>query len=376
MKEKLLMTLQLLVKIPKRSLGLLPLPAVPKSAFLKSVTLGFILLFAVSANAQLTETFESGIPASWAQLNDTPGLSSWTTSTDGYLSAGAAFMNPASDNVGEGNIARYYLISPLTTIPADGQLRFYTKQGDLINHGTQFEVRLSTSTQTDLSSFTVLLESYTEATLTTTSGYEEKVIDIPVDIIPGAQVYIAFVLVNTQTASTPTVDTWLVDNINLQTEVPCDEVAPADVTATNITPSAATLNWTHPTATQFEIQVLPVPQTPGPVGTPTDNSFDVTGLDPNTQYNVYIKTLCSSSGSDWSEPFSFTTLRLGTSCPFPIVIPDNGATYTLADNLSVFAHAGAPTYTTIGSDCFLQALLKTSLTEIKYSLAIRLQKMA
>src|SRR5690606_651127 len=169
------------------------------------------------------------------------------------LSAGAAFMNPASDNVGEGNIARYYLISPLTTIPADGQLRFYTKQGDLINHGTQFEVRLSTSTQTDLSSFTVLLESYTEATLTTTSGYEEKVIDIPVDIIPGAQVYIAFVLVNTQTASTPTVDTWLVDNINLQTEVPCDEVAPADVTATNITPSAATLNWTHPTATQFEI---------------------------------------------------------------------------------------------------------------------------
>ena len=167
----------------------------------------------------------------------------------------------------------------------------------------------------------------------------------------GQQVYIAFVLVNNQTASTPTVDTWFIDNVSMQTLVPCDDVLATSFTATGITPVSATLNWTHPTATQFEIQVLPTPQTPGPVGTATDNSFDASSLTPGTVYNVYIKALCSSSSSAWAGPFTFSTLKMGTSCAYPIVIPDDGGIYTLADNLETYQNP-AVIYTTQGSNCF------------------------
>ncbi|WP_313804804.1 choice-of-anchor J domain-containing protein [Flavobacterium sp.] len=352
MNENLLMTFKLLVGLSK-------------SLVRTSLAMLFFLLGTLAVNAQLgPENFEAGIPATWGQNNSMSGLSTWTTSTDGYLSNGAAYLNPTVDNVGQGNTANYYLITPLVTVPTNGQLRFYTKQGDVVNHGTQFEVRLSTASQPDLSSFNIVLQTYTEATLTTTAGYEEKVIDLP-DGIAGTQIYLAFVLVNNQTLAIPTVDSWFIDNVHLQTEVPCDPVLAADVAISNLTPVSATLNWTHPTATQFEIQVLPSPQAPGPVGTLTDNSFDVSSLNPGTQYNVYIKTHCASSTSIWAGPFPLNTPRLGTLCSFPIVIPDNGGTYTLADNLSAFQFPSGPTYTTLGSNCFASNVTQNQLNGSK-----------
>lgn len=337
----------------------------PGDGYWKVLLPMLFLLLTLKGYSQLAnQDFESGIPATWTQGNSVPATTAWTTSTNGYLSSGAAFMNPTSDNIGNGNTARYYLITPLTTLPTNGQLRFYTKQGDLLNHGTDFEIRLSTAAQPDLSGFTTVLQSYTEANLTTTSGYEEKVIDIP-DGIEGLQVYIAFVLVNHQTASTPTVDTWLIDNVQVQTQVPCDPVATSAITTTNLTPNSATINWTHPTATQFEIQVLQSFETPGPVGTQTDNSYDVSSLLPATQYKVYIKTICPTSTSTWAGPFNFTTPRLGTLCTYPIVIPNDGNTFTFSDNLNTFAFTGAPTYPNPGTSCLSPAVTQNYLNGAK-----------
>lgn len=341
--------------------------SVPTGILGKVLCLLLVFLFSSTGYGQLAnQDFESGIPAGWAMVNSTPGTTAWSTSTNGYQgSNGAAFMNPSTDNIGQGNTARYYLITPLTTIPANGQLRFYTKQGDLVNHGTQFEIRLSTAGQTDLSGYTTVLGSYTEANLTTTSGYEEKTINIPTDITPGLQVYIAFVLVNNQTATTPTVDTWLVDNVQLQTPIPCDPVLAANFSTANLTPVSATLNWTHPSATQFEIQVLPVPQTPGPVGTPTDNSYDAINLAPGTQYRVYIKTICPTSSSTWAGPFTFTTPIIGTLCNYPIIIPDNGNPFTFTANLNTFAFAAGPTYPNQGSSCLPSTVTQNYLNGAK-----------
>lgn len=351
MNEKLLVTSGFMCKPRKLQKMLFNRVVIANKHIMQIFFILFALLFALNANAQLpTQDFESGIPATWAQGNSAASLSSWTTSTDGYLSNGAAFLNPTTDNVGQGNTERYYLITPLTTIPANGQLRFYTKQGDLVNHGTQFEIKLSTAAQPDLNGFTTTLETYTEATLTTSAGYEEKVIDIPDAIAPGLQVYIAFILVNNQTLTTPTVDTWFIDNVSMQTEVVCDPVLAANFSTTNITPVSATLNWTHPTETQFEIQVLPFPETPAPTGTVTDNSYDAGSLIPGTQYRAYIKTLCASSSSEWAGPFTFTTPIIGSTCAYPIIVPDTGTVYTYSANINTFGNPSV-TYSNQGAGC-------------------------
>ena len=142
-----------------------------------------------------------GIPGSWAQANNTVGTTPWTISTDGYMSSGAAFIDPSAENIGLGNTSRHYLITPLVTVPANGEIRFYTKQSDAADHGNIYEVRLSTAGQTDITGYTTVLATYTEAQLST--AYEEKVISIPGSIAPGLNVYIAFVLVNNQPGAAP-----------------------------------------------------------------------------------------------------------------------------------------------------------------------------
>ena len=367
MNGKLLITARLLLaKFLDFSPGSCQQP-LHKSIGRKTSLLMFFLLLAITGHAQLTlQDFESGIPANWGTAIGTPGTTNWTTSTNGYLgSNGAAFLNPTSDNIGNGNTSRYYLITPLTTVPPNGKLRFYTKQGDLLSHGTEFEIRLSTASQPDISGFTTVLQTWTESTLTTTSGYEEKVVDIPSGITPGIQIYIAFVLVNHQTASIPTVDSWLIDNVQLETAQVCDPVLATTFTATGLTPYSANLAWTHPTATQFEIQILSGAQTVGPVGTPTDNTYTAPSLTPGTAYRAYIKTSCSSSSSTWAGPFNFTTPIVGTSCAYPLVVPATGAPYTFAANLSTFAFSGAPTFPNPGTSCLPASVTQNYLTGAK-----------
>src|SRR5690606_13278398 len=44
----------------------------------------------------------------------------------------------------------------------------------------------------------------------------------------------------------------------------------------------------------------------------TANSYNLTNLDCNTQYQFYIRQDCTVNESDWAGPFSFTTL---SQCP-------------------------------------------------------------
>lgn len=312
--------------------------------------------------AQLaTQNFDSGIPGTWAQANNGVGTTPWTLSTDGYAgSTGAAFIDPSAENIGSGNTARYYLVTPQITVPANGEIRFFTKQSSTTDFGNVYEVRVSTASQTDINSFTTVLATYTEAQLNSTSGYEEKVVTIPGSIAPGLNIYVAFVLVNQQVGATPNADTWFIDNVSLQTAQVCDPVVATTITTTGITNTAATINWTHPTATQFQVIVqeatLPAPtaSTTGTAvtGTGTAFTYPAGGLTASTAYKVYIKTICSQSASAWvtTTANTFSTVALGSSCAFPIIVPATGAPYTFTGNLSTFANA-AVTYTTQGSSC-------------------------
>src|SRR5690606_16521293 len=93
---------------------------------------------------------------------------------------------------------------------------------------------------------------------------------------------------------------------------PCD--TPTNLTATNITSVSATLGWTSD-GNNFDIEWGTQGFTQGSGTTVTGitaNSYNLTNLDYNTQYQFYIRQDCTVNESDWAGPFSFTTL---SQCP-------------------------------------------------------------
>src|SRR5690606_5879813 len=93
---------------------------------------------------------------------------------------------------------------------------------------------------------------------------------------------------------------------------PCD--APTNLTATNITSVSATLGWTSDGAL-FDVEWGVAGFTQGSGTTVTDittNSYDLTNLDYQTQYQFYVRQDCTLNESDWVGPFAFTTL---SQCP-------------------------------------------------------------
>ncbi len=324
-------------------------------SLLKMKIFSFIFfLIAISGYSQLAvENFEGGIPPpSWALFQNAVGNSSWGISSDGYLGGNAAMINPASENIGAGNTAEYYMVTPLVTLPANGEIRFFTKQGNVTDNGTIYQLRLSTSNQLDINGYSTVLQSWTEAELNTGSptSYEEKIVPIPNSIVPGLNVYIAFVAINTQSGVSPSGDSWFVDNVKVIES--CVDISSSDVTFNNVTLSGADIAWTHPTATNFEIQLLPAGGTPAATGTTVSGfSYSFSSLPANTDYDVYIKSYCPNSYfSNWAGPFSFSTLQFGDTCGTPLVISNLIAPYISTDNLNNFATSGVE-MTTPGSGC-------------------------
>jgi hypothetical protein len=323
---------------------------------LRSALGTFILLLANFSYGQLsTENFNSGIiPSSWAVISNQTVANNWVpTATGGLQSTGAATVNPASNNT-VGKTAEYFLITPQVTVPTDGEFRFYAKQGSFSNKGTVYQLRVSTANQPDLSSFNVVLQTWTEAGVnpmnTNATTYEQKI--VPVPTIAGLNVYFALVAITNQTGTSGTSgDSWFVDNVRVITACP----AVTGIT-TSLTSNSATINWTHPTATTFGVEVVANGAGHSPNGTSvTGTTYTATGLLSNTKYDFYIITNCDAdTSSSWAGPFSFTTNQAGLNCTAPIVIPSNIITtpYILNSNLNQFYTSDYPALTTVGSNCF------------------------
>ncbi|MCB0445573.1 MAG: fibronectin type III domain-containing protein, partial [Gelidibacter sp.] len=314
----------------------------------------FFLLTTKGFSQLANETFESGIPATWTLFENGAGTSTtWLPTADGYLGSNAVSINPSLDNIGDQNTAQYFLVTPQFPVPENGEIHFYTKQGSEVDHGTQYQIRLSTAAQPDINGFNVILQSYTESNLNIGSQttYEEKVVEIPSSIPAGLNIYIAFVATNTQNGATPTGDEWFVDNVSSLTG--CIEVADTDFNIDNITVEGAELTWSHPEATNFELQVLPEGGTPAGSGIPVSGtSYTLSNLDEDTSYDIYIRSICSNNTiSEYSGPFNFKTLKYGLSCDSPIVLTDiTTAPYVLIDNLANWANPDV-VYSTQGSNC-------------------------
>ncbi len=311
------------------------------------------LMFSGKGYAQLNESFNSGIPGAWTIFGNGVGASNWSATTDGYLGTNGTSINPSADNIGNQNTARYFLVTPQIAVPENGEIQFYTKQASAVDNGAIYQIRLSTASQPDINGFNIVLQSYTESNLNfgSQTEYEKKVVTLPPSIPVGLNIYVAFVAVNTQMGGTPTGDEWFVDQVSILTG--CEEIADDTVSIDNISVSSAELSWSHPTATNFEIQIIPTGGTPANSGIPVSGtSYSLVNLDPDSEFDIYISAICANNTqSEFTGPYTFETLKYGLSCDYPIIVPDiSSVPYVLSDNLANWANPNI-SYTTQGTNC-------------------------
>lgn len=121
----------------------------------------------------------------------------------------------------------------------------------------------------------------------------------------------------TGTKTTPpsgTADWYLiVDDITLTQAATC--YMPSNITAAAVTTNTATINWIAPSATPangyeyyYSLYSTPPSSTATSLGTSTTTSADLSLLQPSSTYNVWVRSVCSSTDkSPWSALSNFTT---------------------------------------------------------------------
>ena len=311
---------------------------------MKKIT--FLLLTILSffsGYSQFPENFEtstapSGFPAGWLVTDNGVGTSiSWNIVNNPALlinGTNSAFIN--REFIGQGNTSEDWLISPVTAVPANGQLRFFTRQSLAGDNGTIYQIRTSTGTsQSALASYTIL-QQWTESELNQVFDQpEEKVVDLPT-VPAGTNLYIAFVRVYMQTGGTLGGDRWVIDDVNVVQKC----LNPTNLGAPTIAATSATLSWNGSTgAVGYEMEVLLATQTATGVATDisTTASFPKGGLTQNTNYKYYVRSNCGNGNySVWVGPFNFQTLSIGTACSDPILIPS--LPYQDLNNTGVFGN--------------------------------------
>ena len=279
-----------------------------------------------------TWTLDSG---TWARFEvGTPGFQWAPTTANPNSGSRAAFMVKQN-----GVATEDWLVTPQVLVPANGQLRFYNRLAQNANQGNMFYIMVSTTSQTDPTTFTQVAvfdeEELMDEPAAGNGGsgayniYNQ--ITLPLTAYVGDNVYIAFK--STQIGGG---DSWYLDDVVV--DQVC--ITPSAITTSNITATSATISWTDTnSASSFEIEYGPVGFTPGTgtVVTATTNPYTLTGLTSISSYDFYITTLCSpTNSSEQSDVTTFNTTALPPICGGNFV--DNGgasANYLSSSNQTI-----------------------------------------
>lgn len=120
-----------------------------------------------------------------------------------------------------------------------------------------------------------------------------------------------------------------IDNINIKVST-CPK--PTALTATNVTSTNATLDWTEAaSATNWEVAIMPAASAAVPTGagTPVATNSEYTPpagtLVPGTHYVYYVRAMCggAAGNSIWSGPFQFALKPANDDCAQATVVLTN-----------------------------------------------------
>ena len=158
----------------------------------------------------LEEGFESTTfpPACWVIATGTNGLGTaneWVRTT-ANVNSGSAAAFVEYENVTGGN-AEDWLVTPELNLQStvSNSLSFYARQSYSDEYGSQYHVRVSTSSQTDRSSF-ANVQTFTESDFSSTA-FSQFTVDL--SAYDGMRIYLAFVLEQDDG------DDWYLDDVNV-----------------------------------------------------------------------------------------------------------------------------------------------------------------
>jgi gliding motility-associated-like protein len=329
---------------------------------MKKITLMiFVSLLSFCGYSQLAlEGFDATFPPTgWEIYNESGPAVTWAQATGSavqpaFAGLHAAYLN--KENVASG-LPTDWLVTPVFNVPANGELRFYSRLTQAGDQGSVYKVMIADADDlsgsplvaADYAEFAEMQPAWTELTLNPVqTDYIEKIVPIPAGYT--GNVRIAFVMQGDDG------DRWLVDNVKVVSQ--CMPVT--NLTASGMTLTSANLNWTNPVggATEWEVEVVLDTDTPSGTGVEYSGALPyvatetATGVDftENTNYKYYVRALCSDGGvSAWAGPFFFSTVSLGESCNAPIVI--SALPYSDTDDTGNFSdvYEGSPGASGCGS---------------------------
>ena len=249
-----------------------------------------------------TEGFENGLDC-WdvtytSTTNTTPYQ--WTV----VASSTGPVCNPHSGT----NMAKYQslsapvgctstMVSPLMDFSADMQLSFWMyRSTSYASNNDHVEVYVNSLPTTEGAT---LLTSVTQGG---TNAWEEQFTYLPEDLI--GTYYIIFKAVSDFGAS------MYIDDITLSVASSCARPEPASVSASAIAATTATISWTDNNEDHSAWNVYyRIAGTEGDysVAPASEQSVELTDLDPMSTYEVYVTTDCGSEESDATYSINFTT---------------------------------------------------------------------
>jgi len=262
-------------------------------------------------NVPFQEGFNTGSPSEqcWKVINGNTDADAWDLNyaTNPFEGDQAAMMYTDGNGTGV-NANNDWLISPQIVLTGNQRLKFHYRVQSAAEPN-QFKVMLSTTgnNQADFTETLVPLTVYSNTT------YIEKKVNISAYNGP---VYIAWQVPGG-------LDGWRVyiDNVIVENLPACTE--PDAVIASNVSSSTVDLTWTNGnTETAWEVLALPCASTP-PTASATgyvpagSNPFTLTGLNPNSCYDIYVRAVCSTTDkSIWTPATTISTLCLPFNVPF------------------------------------------------------------
>ncbi|HOM80084.1 MAG TPA: choice-of-anchor J domain-containing protein, partial [Candidatus Cloacimonas acidaminovorans] len=201
------------------------------------------------------------------------------------------------------NNAKLILISPQIDVPLNTlRTSFYAKGS------TNYTLNIGTmSDPSNGDTFTSL------TIINLTSTYTKYTINL--NNYTGSDKYLAF-----KHGLGGTYRSIYIDNFLL--EVAPSVVEPSNLTVSNITGNSAVLGWTEnnvPPATTWDIIYGAPGFNPNGKSTQiqvTSNPYTLTGLQPGTDYQWYVRAVKDSNVSPWVGPSSFTTTQIPAELPF------------------------------------------------------------
>ncbi|RZJ33144.1 MAG: T9SS type A sorting domain-containing protein [Flavobacterium sp.] len=282
-----------------------------------------LLAFTTVSYAQFPQGFEGTTfpPAGWTSFIGTNGVGTaqnWQRTTT-VANTGTASAYVRYENV-TGGPAEDWLVTPQVAITAaNSNLSFFqTEAFPDTDYGTTYTVRVSTTSQTSIPSFTTIL-TQTEDDVADAFG----AVNVDLSAYVGQSVYVAFVM------SQDDGDNWYIDDVNFGTLVSPPDCAsnptPADA-AVNVQTGDVVFSWTAPTtggaATGYDMYYgLTADDVTNLVGSFATNSATITLTGYDTTFYWKIVPKNSGGSATGCDVWSFTT----ESAP---AVPDNDACST------------------------------------------------